>query len=71
MLKTYEAIIQDGQVQWLAEKPDTKSCRVFITVFEEQSIATPIINEPLKQDLLNFYGSEPDAQDIPRRRMES
>ena len=21
MLKTYEAIIQDGQVQWLAEQP--------------------------------------------------
>jgi hypothetical protein len=34
MLKTYEAIIQDGQVKWLAEKPDIRSGRLFITVLE-------------------------------------
>jgi hypothetical protein len=74
MLKTYEAIIQDGQVQWLAEKPDIRSGRVFITVLEERSTVTPsinaAINSSLKQDLLNLFGSEPDAQDIPRKRFE-
>lgn len=74
MLKTYEAIIQDGQVKWLAEKPDIRSGRVFITVLEERSMVTPkinvAINNSLKQDLLNLFGTEPDAQDIPRRRIE-
>jgi hypothetical protein len=28
------------------------------------------INNSLKQDLLNLFGTEPDAQDIPRRRVE-
>ncbi len=74
MLKTYEAIIQDGQVKWLAEKPDIRSGRVFITVLEEQSMVTPTINGAInnsfKQDLLNLFGTEPDVQDIPRRRVE-
>ena len=71
MLKTYAAIIQDEQVVWLDEKPDIKSGRVFITFLEDHLIATPTINDSLKQDLLNLFGAEPDAQDIPRRRMES
>ena len=70
MLRTYEAIIQDGQVKWLAEKPDIKSGRVFITVLEDRSMGNPKINDSLKQDLLNLFGAEPDAQEIPRRRME-
>jgi hypothetical protein len=37
MLKTYEAIIQNGQVQWLTEQPDIQSGRVFITFLENQS----------------------------------
>jgi hypothetical protein len=71
MLRTYEAIIQDGQVKWLAEKPDIKSGRVFITVLEDRSMITPTTNDSLKQDLLNLFGTEPNAQDIPRRRIES
>jgi hypothetical protein len=74
MLKTYEAIIQDGQVKWLAEKPDIRSGRVFITFLEERSMVTPAItvaiNNSFKQDLLNLFGTEPDVQDVPRRRVE-
>ena len=71
MLKTYEAIIQDGQVKWLAEKPNIRSGRVFITVLEDRSTSlNAAINNSSKQDLLNLFGAEPDAQDIPRRRFE-
>ena len=71
MLKTYEAIIQDGQVKWLAEKPNIRSGRVFITVLEERSTSiNAAINSSSKQDLLNLFGAEPDAQDIPRRRFK-
>lgn len=71
MLRTYEAVIEDGEVKWLAEKPDIQSGRVFITILEDRSIVTPTTNDSLKQDLLNLFGTEPDAQDIPRRRIES
>jgi hypothetical protein len=71
MLKTYEAIIQDGQVKWLAENPNIRSGRVFITVLEDRSTSiNAAINSSSKQDLLNLFGAEPDAQDIPRRRFE-
>ena len=71
MLKTYEAIIQDGQVKWLAEKPNIRSGRVFITVLDDRSTSiNTAINSSSKQDLLNLFGAEPDAQDIPRRRFE-
>jgi len=71
MLKTYEAIIQDGQVKWLAEKPNIRSGRVFITVLEERSTSiNAAINSSSKQDLLNLFGAEPVAQDIPRRRFK-
>jgi len=68
MLKTYEAIIQDGQFKWLDERPNIRSGRVFITVLEDRAAITPsismAINDLSKQDLLNLFGSEPDAQDI-------
>ena len=71
MLKTYEAIIQDGQVKWLAENPNIRSGRVFITVLDDRSTSiNTAINSSSKQDLLNLFGAEPDAQDIPRRRVE-
>jgi hypothetical protein len=41
---------------------------VFINVLEERSTVMPsisvVINDSSKQDLLNLFGSEPDAQDI-------
>lgn len=37
MLKSYEAIYENGQLQWLAEKPEVKSARLIVTVLEESS----------------------------------
>lgn len=35
MLKSYEAIYENGQVKWLAEEPSVQSARVIVTVLEE------------------------------------
>mgnify|MGYP001150427403 CR=1 FL=1 len=35
MLKSYEAIYENGQVKWLAERPEVSSARVVVTVLEE------------------------------------
>jgi len=35
MLKSYEAIFENGQVKWLAEQPELKSARVIITILED------------------------------------
>jgi hypothetical protein len=34
MLKSYEAIYENGQFKWLKEQPEVKSPRVIITVLE-------------------------------------
>jgi hypothetical protein len=35
MLKSYEAIFENGQVTWLAEKPQVTSARVIVTILED------------------------------------
>ena len=35
MLKSYEAIYENGQVKWLGEQPEINSARIIITVLEE------------------------------------
>lgn len=37
MLQSYEAIYEDGQVTWVAEKPLLSSARTIVTVLEEIS----------------------------------
>lgn len=39
MLKSYEAIYENGQVKWLAEKPAIKTARIIVTILEE-SVST-------------------------------
>ncbi len=35
MLKSYEAIYENGQVQWLGEKPEINHARLIVTVLDE------------------------------------
>jgi len=35
MLKSYEAIYENGEVKWLAEQPQVTSARVIVTILEE------------------------------------
>ncbi|MGB3291466.1 MAG: hypothetical protein WBB01_00575 [Phormidesmis sp.] len=37
MLKSYEAIYEEGQVKWLFERPEVSSARIIVTVLEEKS----------------------------------
>lgn len=40
MLKSYEAIYENGQVKWLQEQPSVQSARVIVTVLEETELPT-------------------------------
>jgi hypothetical protein len=40
MLKSYEAIYEQGQMQWLSDQPQVTSARVIVTIIEE-TIPTP------------------------------
>jgi len=40
MLKSYEAIYENGQLKWLTEKPEVQTARVIITVLEETPTPT-------------------------------
>ncbi len=35
MLKSYEAKLNKGQIQWLGEQPDIESARILVTILEE------------------------------------
>lgn len=35
MFKSYEAIIENGQVKWLADEPSISNARVIVTVLED------------------------------------
>ena len=37
MLKSYEALYEQGQVKWLAEKPPIQSARIIVTILEENT----------------------------------
>jgi hypothetical protein len=37
MLKTYEAIYENGQVKWLGDQPSVESARLIVTVLEEKT----------------------------------
>ncbi len=37
MLKSYEAIYENGQVKWLKDTPKVTSARVIITILEDSS----------------------------------
>lgn len=69
MLKAYEVMIENGQIKWLKEQPNVKSARAILTFLEEDvptGEKTDILvdNAPKLEEL---GGSEPQAQDIPRR----
>jgi hypothetical protein len=38
MLKSYEAIYENGQVKWLDEQPTVESARLIVTVLEEKTM---------------------------------
>ncbi|MGL5080050.1 MAG: hypothetical protein ACRC8A_01050 [Microcoleaceae cyanobacterium] len=38
MLKSYEAVYENGQIQWLEESPPVRSARVIVTVLEEAAL---------------------------------
>jgi hypothetical protein len=40
MLKSYEAIYEQGQVRWLSDQPQVTSARVIVTIIEETPLST-------------------------------
>jgi hypothetical protein len=41
MLKSYEGMVENGQIRWLAEQPMGQPVRVMVTVLEEPVEAVP------------------------------
>ncbi len=41
MLKSYEAVYENGQLRWVAEQPSAHSARVIVTVVEEVEPSQP------------------------------
>lgn len=37
MLRSYEAVYEDGKLSWVRDRPDAKKMRVIVTVLEEET----------------------------------
>jgi len=44
MLKSYEAVYEDGTLRWVREKPAAKRMKVIVTVLEEETDAQTAID---------------------------
>jgi len=40
MLKSYEATLNHGQIQWLGEPPSIESARIIVTILDEHQVNT-------------------------------
>ena len=70
MLKSYEVVIQNGQIQWLKEHPKIKSARAILTFLDDDSIEKTDRLQDNELKLQDLGGSEPDVEGINRRRYE-
>ena len=70
MLKSYEVVIQNGQIQWLKGHPKIKSARAILTFLDDDSIERTDRFEDNELTLQDLGGSEPEAEGINRRRYE-
>jgi hypothetical protein len=70
MLKAYEIMIENGQIRWLKEQPTVKSARAILTLLEDDSLISEKTDLLADSDptLEELSGSEPQAQEVPRRR---
>ncbi|MBE9176621.1 hypothetical protein IQ225_17260 [Synechocystis salina LEGE 06155] len=41
MLKSYEAIYENGQIKWLSGQPEIETAKIIITVLEERKTTAP------------------------------
>lgn len=51
MLKSYEAVYEDGTLRWLREQPSAKRMKVIVTVLEEEASAEGALT---RKDLLQL-----------------
>ena len=47
MLKSYEVIIENNQIQWLSEQPETTSNRAIVTILEGSIPTVPRRTPPI------------------------
>lgn len=54
MLKSYEAIYENGQIKWLNEKPSLSSARIIITVLDDLPDSAQTSKATVQQPLRKF-----------------
>ncbi|MGO9119976.1 MAG: hypothetical protein ACLQPD_20480 [Desulfomonilaceae bacterium] len=44
MLKSYEAVYEDGRLEWVRERPAAKRMKVIVTVLEDDTDARSVVS---------------------------
>lgn len=53
MLKSYEAVYENGQLMWVSEQPSARSARVIVTVIEELEPTSP--KKPSESEFIQTF----------------
>jgi hypothetical protein len=49
MLKSYEALYENGQIKWLREQPDVPSAHLIVTVLEDSWQSKALLDKVIKK----------------------
>lgn len=64
MLKSYEAVYENGQVKWLNEQPPVSAARIIVTVLEDSIPHTDIQHVTKRRPPVSIAGKGKTVGDI-------
>ena len=66
MMKTYEAIYEDGRLEWTEDAPEPGRCRVRVTVLEDMPRRPPEEVQRVLDDTRGAWGAAASPDDVDR-----
>jgi len=66
MMETYEAVYEDGRLEWLETPPHPGRCRVLVTVFEELPRRSPEEVQQVLDETRGTWGTGTSLDEVDR-----
>lgn len=66
MKKTYEAVYEEGRLEWLERRPHSGRCRVLVTVLEELPQHSPEEVQQVLDETRGTWGTGTSPDEVDR-----
>jgi len=66
MMETYEAVYENGRLEWLEEPPQPGRCRVRVTVLEDMPRRSPEEVQRVLDETRGAWGAEASPDEVDR-----